>query len=530
MRSSVVLLVGALLLPTALPQAEQRHAELAKAAAYKNPLDVTVDEKGEIAWVLLSGARSLAQVDLKAGKVKNELPWPPNLPMPGPSSVSRHHRPAGFGGLRPRMTNGAQEAYVANPPGANVRGVWFDVMGELIAHQLPKSGIPATQVAQGWVFTNALSLVLGQRPRRGGFPAIDGLWGNPQLLLDTRETIPLDEPNRGYADPADVVVSPNDRFWFVACAGADTVLVIDVKSLRTYLGPTVEELGLYLNYRSGDDLTASRHYVIAKLPTQANPRRLGLSGNGKTLVVSNYLADSLTVIDAENLKVVKHIPLGGPEPDATRRGEILFNSAKLTFQGQFSCASCHPNGGADGLNWDLTRDGVGNFKNTKSLLGIKDTAPYGWLGTSPTLEDRIKGTLRTLHRYEPTDEELGDLAAYLKTLQPPEPPAVNEEDKPALARGKALFEGKGRCATCHSGPAFDDGKSHDVGTGSFPGEDRFNTPSLRGIGRTAPYLHDGSAETLKDIFEKRNPKQRHGEADKLTPEEMADLIAYLRSL
>ena len=55
---------------------------------------------------------------------------------------------------------------------------------------------------------------------------------------------------------------------------------------------------------------------------------------------------------------------------------MLFNSAKVTQFGQFTCASCHPNGGADGLNWDLPRDGIGNFKNTKSLLGIKDTAPY----------------------------------------------------------------------------------------------------------------------------------------------------------
>ena len=71
-----------------------------------------------------------------------------------------------------------------------------------------------------------------------------------------------------------------------------------------------------------------------------------------------YRQALLTVIDAVNLKVLKHVPLDGPKPDAARRGEILFHSATLTFQGQFSCASCHPDGGSDGLNWDLTRDGV----------------------------------------------------------------------------------------------------------------------------------------------------------------------------
>jgi YVTN family beta-propeller protein len=280
-----------------------------------------------------------------------------------------------------------------------------------------------------------------------------------------------------------------------------------------------------------DDLTASRRFVIARLPTQANPRRLGLSGDGKTLVVSNYLADSLTVIDAVNLQVLKQIPLGGPPLDAARRGEILFNSARTTFQGQFSCASCHPNGDADGLNWDLSRDGVGNFKNTKSLLGVKDTAPYGWLGTSSTLEDRVAGTLRTLHRYEPREEEVRDLAAYLAALAPPVPAAQRgTEAAEAVARGKALFERKGRCAACHSGPTYDDGKLHNVGTGTVPGEDRFNTPSLRGVGRTAPYLHDGRAATLEDIFIQYNLKQQHGDADQLSADELADLVAYLKSL
>ena len=62
--------------------------------------------------------------------------------------------------------------------------------------------------------------------------------------------------------------------------------------------------------------TSRRRYVVARLATQANPRRLTLSANGRTLVVANHLADSLTVIDAGSLRVLRHIPLGGPAPDA----------------------------------------------------------------------------------------------------------------------------------------------------------------------------------------------------------------------
>src|SRR5262249_10525784 len=160
----------------------------------------------------------------------------------------------------------------------------------------------------------------------------------------------------------------------IACAGVDTVLVLDRdRLLKSRQGAAYREGPAAVS----DDLTASRHYVVARLPTQANPQRLALSGDGRTLVGSNHLADSLTVIDAVNMKLLRHIALGGPVPDAARRGEVLFNSARMTFQGQFTCASCHPNGDSDGLTWDLERDGVGNFKRTKSLRGVRDTAPYG---------------------------------------------------------------------------------------------------------------------------------------------------------
>lgn len=389
------------------------------------------------------------------------------------------------------------------------------------AHQKPRNDVPASQVAQGWLFTNAVS---------GFFPSTDFSY--------LRFLAVLDEPNRAYADPIDVhgvnrgpqnvneKADNQDPLLFVASAGADVIHVVDWKRVKSHHWANLER-----SVYNPEDLTASRNYVIARIPTRSNPRRMEISGDGKTLVVSNYLADSLTVIDTEKLQVIRHIPLGGPEPDAVRRGEILFNSGKMTFQGQFTCASCHPNGDQDGLNWDLERDGIGNFKNTKSLLGIKDTAPYGWHGSSATLADRVRGTLRSLHRHEPTGTEVEDLVAYLESLPPPRPLPVKDEDKPAVARGRTLFQDKAACATCHPGPTYQDGKSHDIGTARpTDTQSRFDTPSLRGVARTAPYLHDGKAPTLADVFTKGNPKQQHGAAHTLSKEELADLIAYLRSL
>src|SRR5262249_31759223 len=146
-------------------------------------------------------------------------------------------------------------------------------------------------------------------------------------------------------------------------------------------------------------------------------------------------------------------------------------------------------GGADGLNWDLPRDGIGNFLNTRSLLGVKDTAPYGWHSTSPTLADRVSGTLRTLQQHTPTNQEVDDLVAYLKTLAAPRPLPQKASAKEAIVRGQGLFQGKGQCSKCHKREAFDDERPHDVGTRG-PGDvnDLFDTPSLLGVARTAPYL------------------------------------------
>jgi DNA-binding beta-propeller fold protein YncE len=397
---------------------------------------------------------------------------------------------------------------------SNLRGMTMSSDGKmaLLVHQRPKINIPTTQVVQGWVFTNAISLL----------PLLTA------NVLPLVGTVILDEPNRGFADPADVAVTPDGRLAFIACSGADTILALDLERVQNYLAKRVRNSEQYVAI---DDLTASRHYVVAKLQTEANPRRLCVSGDGRTLVATNYLADSLSIIDVPALKVVRHIRLASAIPDAARRGEVLFNSGRMTFQGQFTCASCHPNGDADGLNWDLTRDGIGNFKNTKSLLGVRDTAPYGWEGSSPDLADRVRGTLRTLHRHEPTESEIADLVAYLRTLAPPRRLPERDADKSAIARGHAIFAGKGRCTECHNRVAFDDGLRHDIGTrGMGDTQDRFDTPSLLGVARTAPYLHDGRAETLEEVFRKFDEKKRHGTAHSLTIEELADLIAYLKSL
>ncbi|MGE5194601.1 MAG: cytochrome c peroxidase [Deltaproteobacteria bacterium] len=404
---------------------------------------------------------------------------------------------------------------------SNLRGIAVDPTGKyaLAVHLVPKSHLPSTQIEQGWVFTNAITWLS---------------LGGPELAV----TLPLDLRTQGFANPEGVAISPNGEKAWVAHAGADVVSVVDLKALLAVVQEvTNKDHGSGGNGYVVDDLRMTRRYVRARIRVGSNPRAIAVSPDGAQVAVANRLDDSVSLLNAATDSVTDTISLyrDGKRPprgkDAVHReGEKLFHSGRLSFSGQFSCVSCHPDGHADGLNWDLPADGFNNFHNTKSLLSIEGTAPYGWLGTSPTLRDRFTGTLRHLFQHEPTESEAAALEDFLVQLWAPEPVGpFDGATNAAVARGKALFEGKAGCRECHAGTKFTDRALHDVGTGSGdPAE--FDTPTLLRISTTAPYLHDGRAATLEEIFAKYNPAGLHGRAADLPPQELADLVAFLRSL
>jgi YVTN family beta-propeller protein len=415
---------------------------------------------------------------------------------------------------------------------SNLRGIAVDPQGKyaLAVHLVPKSHLPSTQIEQGWVFTNAISFL--------------SLEGPPCTV-----TLPLDLRTEGFANPEGVAITPDGSKAYVAHAGADVVSVIDLPALLTAVESAKREAAKSPGERRApldppdaknimvDDLRLTRRYVRTRIPVGANPRAIVVSTDGRLLAVANRLDDSVSLIDTGTDAVTETISLvrEGDRPVSSEdklllEGERLFHSGRLSFSGQFSCASCHPDGHADGLNWDLPADGFNNFHNTKSLLGNASTAPYGWLGTSPTLRDRFTGTLRHLFQHEPIESETTALEAYLLQLRYPDrvaDPAA--EHLPGIAGGKSLFEGAAGCALCHSGPKHTDRQLHDVGTGS-DGETEFDTPALLRISSTAPYLHDGRAATLEEVLTRHNAAGLHGRAAELSAGELADLVEYLKSL
>ena len=183
---------------------------------------------------------------------------------------------------------------------------------------------------------------------------------------------------------------------------------------------------------------------------------------------------------------------------------MVFHDARLSFQHWQSCASCHPDARADGLNWDLLNDGLGNPKNTRSMLLVHQGGPAMSLGVRASAEAAVRaGFLRSLFAAVP-EEDAAAVDAYLKSLAPvPSPHLIDGRLSPAAERGKQLFfDPKVGCAACHPEPTYSDKKLHNVASqGKFDDpNDKFTTPRLVEVWRTAPYMHDGQYLTIKELL------------------------------
>jgi cytochrome c peroxidase len=217
---------------------------------------------------------------------------------------------------------------------------------------------------------------------------------------------------------------------------------------------------------------------------------------------------------------------------AERRGEMLFHDAQYCTEKWLSCASCHPSEGRpDGLNWDLMLDGVGNPKNTKSHLFSHQTPPTTWTGTRPNAEASVRAGFRYIEFGNLPEEDAVTVDAYLKSLRPTTSPYLeNGKLSSAGERGRRVFEKTG-CGSCHAGPYYTDLLRHDVGSGrgSEVGM-AYDVPSLIEVWRTAPYLHDGRAPTLKALFTTVDSGPIHNVTGRLHQPEINDLIIFVSSL
>ncbi len=384
----------------------------------------------------------------------------------------------------------------------------------------PKNLVPLAHVEHGWAFVDTLTVFgadVGSKPVE----------------------VPLDELDRYFALPFGVAISPDKSRIYVTHGGSDCVSVIDARKLLAYIQA---HDGSFT-----EDLSASGHYVVARINVGKNPRGVALTGDGAKLYVANRLDDTISVIDTQTNRVARTLHLAGPmEVSALRRGEQTFYSAKYAFQGEFGCSNCHIDSTFDGLQWDLEPDGFGkDIVDNRLLEDLRGTEPFKWNGGNPTLGVECgPRTEKYFYRSQIYDGgTLADLVTYIRELpqRPNRYRAANGELTPAQERGRAIFHRAvdelgqpipeaNRCAYCHSGAKGTSQKSFDVGTGrTVDNSSLFDTPQLMNVALTAPYLHDGSAKSLEEIWTIYNPQDRHGRTNDLTKDELNDLIEYLRT-
>ena len=183
-------------------------------------------------------------------------------------------------------------------------------------------------------------------------------------------------------------------------------------------------------------------------------------------------------------------------------------------------------------NTDFDHDGIpGGIAYWNRYVAVTQ---MGGLGSFSDPRLPLTVTNGTVDR---VSDKLPALQAYQRSLAAPAAPA-GSFDPGAAARGKLVFEGKGQCASCHTGPVFTDANSllhppsdsvAEPETPSYASRSAtkmYRTTPLKGVWQHAPYFHDGSAKTLEDVGTAYNNKRALG----LTGQEIADLAQYLKSL
>jgi cytochrome c peroxidase len=274
-------------------------------------------------------------------------------------------------------------------------------------------------------------------------------------------------------------------------------------------------------------------------------------------------------------------------PERELLGRTLFFDPRLSGSSAMSCATCHH----PGLSWgDGLPTAIGSnmqplARRTPTLLNLAWAPALFWDGRAETLEDQAMGPIASAAEM---NMKLDDMIARLNAIAGYRPlfaraypgEAISQDTvakaiatfergivsgqapfdrwiagdpqalSPAARRGFALFNGKARCGTCHTGWRFTDDGFYDIGVNDDDiGRGKllpmiplthyaFKTPTLRNVARRAPYLHDGSAQTLEDVialYDRGGEVRRPSLSPEIKPlaltsTEKKDLVAFMEAL
>ena len=404
----------------------------------------------------------------------------------------------------------------------------------LIPFMRPKNLNPLVQIQQGGYLTHGMAVIRPSTTSAG--EARD--YQISELLLD--------DIDHSYADGFGAATTPDGHWALVTASGSNIVSIVDTSRLRTLLLNSTPTRRLELANR----LDSANRFVTTRLPTGRNPTDVVTSADGRFAYIANRMDDSITVLDMMQRQPAATIDLGGPRQlSRIRRGQQLFFDASHCYQGQMACATCHPHEGlSDGLAWSLETPQLGrDVVENRTLYSIEGSEPFKWNGKNPDLEtqDGPRTAMYIFRSQGFSSSEVDDLVGYVFSLRLRRNPhlAADGHLTDAQTRGHAIFfrdkTNSGapisplqQCPTCHSPLTHFTSKIQiDVGTATkYDTITAFDVPQLEGAVMKPPYLHNGEALEMEEIWTRFNPEDKHGLTSDMNKAQLNDLIDYLKTL
>jgi YVTN family beta-propeller protein len=519
------------------------------------PFGVVFNPSGTAAFVTLQGSGGVVRLNPMSGAVEASLalgPTPRGMAISGDSSrllVTRYISPVDRGEIievNPTTLTVTRRFSLATDPGPDSEASGRGVPNFLTSVTIQPDG------KRAWIPSKKDNTLRGSF--RDGLPLTFESTVRTivsQINLDTNAEVLADRIDLNDRDLANFVLfSPRGDYAFVSTQGTNQIEIIDA----------------YTRQRSTGVVNVGRA-----------PRGMLIDPNGR-LYVQNFMSRSLAVYNVNGIlestsntaTKLADVVTVGREPLSVQvlHGKQIFYNAddrRMNRDKYLSCASCHQDGGHDGRVMDFTDRGEG-LRNTTVLNGRRGTG-HGrvhWSANFDEIQDfendirnHFGGTgfmtdaqFNTGTRNQPLGDrkagisvELDALSAYLSSLGSVGSSPYRNPDgtlTAAAVAGKLIFNGSGKCSSCHSGPDFTDsatGVLHNVGTIKASSGKRLgaaltgiDTPTLKGVWESAPYLHDGSAATLLDVLTTANTSGLHGTTSGLTAAQLQQLVAYLQQI
>jgi YVTN family beta-propeller protein len=519
------------------------------------PMGLAFSPSGHAAYVSLMAVGKLLKLEPTTGAVLAELPIGPS-----PRGVSVSH-------------DGAQ-VYVTRFISDDAKGevvkvdaATFEIAArfELPADTTTQDDDQAGRGLPNYLFSIGLSpdglfgWVPGKKdnifrgPFRDSLALTDDNTVRPMIALlnladgveEVERRIDLDDRNL----PNQIVFTKTGDYAFVSMAGSATIEVRD--GFTGVFVTAIKDTGF-----------APRGLVLTETNTlfvHASLSRTVMAYDATDIITGHALV-------GERLGDISTVAVEKLDPQVLRGKQLFFNSsdARMSDQGYISCASCHFDGAEDGRVWDFGSAGEG-LRSSISLLGRRGAAQgnVNWSGSFDELQD-VDDTIRDLFggkgflsaealamgtvgtalgdKKAGLSPELDAMAAFLGSLDRYHPSPFRNPDGTLTAdggAGRVIFKKLG-CNFCHTGEDSTDsakGKLHDVGTLKPSSGQRggapllgIDTPTLNGVWETPPYLHDGSAATLRDVLVTANAEDRHAFTSELSEDELNQLLSYVQQL